>query len=303
MMLSMHWYDPFTEARQVNMKEEKHRGTGRHPAIYMLIAVLSLISCIVCGQTYGNDRSGTREGFAWPGGKKMALSLTFDDARLSQIDTGIPLLDKYGVKATFYVSPGSMMKRSEKWKRAALTGHEVGNHSILHPCSGNFTWSRERALEDYTLQRMKAELDSATSLIKEVTGIAPVSFAYPCGQTFIGRGINVQSYVPLIALMFDSGRGWLNEAPNDPSYCDLAQLNASELDGKSFDEILSLIETASAGGHWLILAGHEMNVEGRQTSQLNTIEAICKYASDPANGIWIDNIRNVASYVRKIRKE
>jgi len=27
----------------------------------------------------------------------MGLSLTFDDARLSQIDNGIPLLDKYGV--------------------------------------------------------------------------------------------------------------------------------------------------------------------------------------------------------------
>ena len=30
-------------------------------------------------------------------GKKMGLSLTFDDARLTQIDKCIPLLDKYGV--------------------------------------------------------------------------------------------------------------------------------------------------------------------------------------------------------------
>ena len=39
----------------------------------------------------------------WPEGKKTALSLTFDDARLSQVDQGLPLLDAYGVKATFYV--------------------------------------------------------------------------------------------------------------------------------------------------------------------------------------------------------
>ena len=39
----------------------------------------------------------------WLEGKTAALSLTFDDARLSQVDQGLPLLDAYGVKATFYV--------------------------------------------------------------------------------------------------------------------------------------------------------------------------------------------------------
>jgi hypothetical protein len=34
-----------------------------------------------------------------------------------------------------------------------------------------------------------------------------------------------------------------------------------------------------------------------------TIEAICKYATDPSNGIWIDNIHNIASYVREKRGE
>ncbi len=233
------------------------------------------------GQYYGGNTSETDHKFPWPEGKKMALSLTFDDARLSQIDTGIPLLDKYGVKATFYISPGSLLKRTEGWKQAVVNGHDIGNHSVYHPCSGNFAWSREKALEEYSLQKMRTELDSASRFINEMLGVKPVSFAYPCGQTFIGRGAGAQSYVPLVASMFESGRGWLNEAPNDPWFCDLAQMNASELDGKSFEQILTLIETAKANGHWLILAGHEMNDEGRQTSLLKTIEALCKYAADP----------------------
>ena len=249
----------------------------------------AIISQILCGK------------FPWPEGKKMALSLTFDDARLSQIDTGIPLLDKYGVKATFYISPGSLLQRTDGWKKAVNNGHDIGNHSVYHPCSGNFAWSRNKALEEYSLQKMRNELDSANRFIKEMLGIEPVSFAYPCGQTFIGRGINVQSYVPLIASMFESGRGWLNEAPNDPYFCDLAQLNGTELDGKSFEQVLKLIETAKASGHWLVLAGHEMNDEGRQTSLLKTIEALCKYAMDPANGIWIDNVHNIASFVEQKR--
>ncbi len=245
--------------------------------------------------------SGMDNSFSWPEGKKVAISLTFDDARLSQIDTGIPLLDKYGIKATFYISPGSMVQRTEGWKKAVLNGHDIGNHSVYHPCSGNFAWSRNKALEEYTPEKMKSELDSANRIITEVLGTTPVSFAYPCGQTFTGRSITTRSYVPLIASMFESGRGWLNEAPNDPSFCDMAQLNASELDGKSFDQVIKMIEAAKAAGGWLILAGHEMNVEGYQTSRLETIEAICKYASDPANGIWIDNIHNVAAWVKKER--
>lgn len=253
------------------------------------------------GQNYGTRPVNIEKKFTWPEGKKMAISLTFDDARLSQIDTGIPLLDKYGVKATFYISPGSMLQRREGWKKAVLNGHDIGNHSVYHPCSGNFAWSRNKALEEYTPDKMRSELDSANKIITEVLGKTPVSFAYPCGQSFTGRSISTRSYVPLIASMFESGRGWLNEAPNDPSFCDMAQLNASELDGKSFDQVLKMIEAAKAEGGWLILAGHEMNAEGYQTSRLETIDAICRYASDPANGIWIDNIHNVTEWVKKER--
>ena len=51
---------------------------------------------------FGTRRLNMSNDF-WLEGKTAALSLTFDDARLSQVDQGLPLLDAYGVKATFYV--------------------------------------------------------------------------------------------------------------------------------------------------------------------------------------------------------
>jgi len=269
----------------------------------LLMLFLPLITAISSGQSYDKDSKQKTSSFAWPEGKKMAISLTFDDARLSQIDKGIPLLDKYGMTATFYVSPNNMIQRTDGWKKAAKTGHDIGNHSLVHPCSGNFNWSRSRALEDYSLNSMREELDSASRTIKQLLGVDPVSFAYPCGQKFTGKGVNTRSYVPVVASMFESGRGWLDESANDPSYVDFAQLTGIELDGKTFEQVLKIIETAKASGQWLVLAGHEMDVEGVQTSRLETIEAICKYASDPANGIWLDNVHNVAKYVREKRSE
>src|SRR5690349_123426 len=66
--------------------------------------------------------------FKWPHGKRAAVSLSFDDARLSQVDTGLALLKKHGVKVTFFVESGNLEKRLNGWKQAVLDGHEIGNH-------------------------------------------------------------------------------------------------------------------------------------------------------------------------------
>ncbi len=231
----------------------------------------------------------------------MALSLSFDDARQSQIDNGIPLFDKYDVKVTFYVSTYNLKPKLEAWRRAAKNGHDIGNHSLVHPCTGNFLSFRQEALEYYTLTGMNSELDSANKTIKEMLGVVPVSFGYPCGQKFVGRGTSTRSYVPLISAMFESGRGWRDEGPNDPGYCDMAQLTGMELDGRSFGEIKKLIDYAKSHGFWLVLAGHEINTSGSATSLTSTLDSILKYATDPSNGIWIDNVHNIASYINSRR--
>lgn len=250
---------------------------------------------------FGSAAFSQQQSFPWPEGKKMALSLSFDDARATNTSLGIPLLNEYGVKATFFVLPNSLKRDLEGWQKAVAAGHEMGNHSIQHPCSGNFVWSRERALENYTLDRMKAELLQANKEIEELLGVRPTVYAYPCGQTFVGKGIYAQSFVPLISEMFLAGRSWMDEAPSDPFYADMAQLTGMEMDNKDFEEILPLIESARKNGQWLVLAGHETADSGNQTTYLSMLRKLSEYATDPANGIWIAPIGTVAKYVLDIR--
>jgi len=93
--------------------------------IVILTIVFSLFIKIICAQSYETNAIQEKNDYQWPEGKRMGLTLSFDDARLSQIDNDIALSDKYGVEATFY------------------------------------GWPKERALENYTLTRMNAELDSS----------------------------------------------------------------------------------------------------------------------------------------------
>lgn len=270
-------------------------------------ACLSIVCCCLMlaltgcsfSEGKGAERSALEAGrnVQWPAGKRAAISLTFDDARSSQIDRGLPILDEYGVKATFYVSLDPMEKRLDAWKQALANGHEIGNHSLTHPCSGNFPFSRDKALENYTLDQMHAELRQANESIERLVGVRAVSFAYPCGQKFVGRGRDLKSYIPLVAEEFLTGRGWMDEWANDPAFCDMAQLMAMELDGKDFEQVKQIIDRTLANGGWLIFCSHDVGDGGRQVTLASTLRALCEYSQDPANGVWLTNVETVAKHI------
>lgn len=266
---------------------------------------LSFLTCVLFANfVTGQDTTERVKPITWPDGRQVAVSLSFDDARLSQVDAGIPMLDEYGVKATFYLNPAPMRERLEGWKKAVAAGHEIGNHSTTHPCSGNYFWvGKGNELENFSMDNMRKNLLECNKILKDELGVNATAFAYPCGQKFIGRGKNMKSYVPLIAELFQSGRGWFEEMNNDPMFCDYAQLAGREMDGKTFEEIQTLISGAKAHGDWLVLAGHEMGEEGMQTTRISTLRKLIEYAKDPANGIWLAPVGEVQQYVKKQRGE
>jgi peptidoglycan-N-acetylglucosamine deacetylase len=261
-------------------------------------------SLLSVGGRAWDDRSmpsrQTPTAFAWPDGKRAAISLSFDDARESQLDAGLPVLAETNTKVTFYLTASNVRRRAADWRKAAAAGHELGNHSMTHPCSGNFAWSRDRALEDFTLDQIRSELNAANRAIEDATGVRPVTFAYPCGQTFVGRGGRVASYVPLVSDTFLAGRLWLGEAPNDPAFVDLAQVLGYPMDDVDFSELEPVVSDAIARGQWLVLAGHDIGVEpGRQVTRVATLRSFAEYARAPRRGVWVDTIANVAAYIKR----
>lgn len=236
--------------------------------------------------------------FVWPHGKRAAVSLSFDDARVSQVDAGLPILDKHGVKATFYLSPSRTHERLNAWQRALANGHELGNHTMTHPCSANFLWSRENALEDYTLERMERELLDANAFIEQTFGVKPSTYAYCCGQKFVGRGTHLQSYVPLIARHFVVGRGFRDETPNDPVVCDLAQASGVDSDNTPFETLRAWVDRAVEERGWVIFVSHEIDDLPRLAMQADVLDAVCAYCAGPANGVWVDTVTAIGAYVR-----
>jgi peptidoglycan/xylan/chitin deacetylase (PgdA/CDA1 family) len=238
--------------------------------------------------------------FAWPDGRRAAVSLSWDDARVSQVDIGIPILDVYDIRGTFYVIPHRVEERLELWRAAVARGHEIGNHTVNHPSGGNFTWQRpEYMLESYTLEHIQREIDEADRRILELLAIRPTTFAYCAGQTFVGRGLEVKSFVPLIARRFIIGRTYFLPTYNHPTRCDRAQINGIGIDNLNFDQVRAFLDAAVAGGGWIVLVGHDI---GNPSDRLNTSAEVLKRVCEHLKGrpeIWVDTVAAVGAHFNR----
>jgi peptidoglycan/xylan/chitin deacetylase (PgdA/CDA1 family) len=239
----------------------------------------------------------------WPAGAPAAVSFSFDDARLTQIDRGMEVLARHGARATFYVSPPRVEERLAGWREALRAGHEIGNHSLTHPCSGNFAFAHHNALEEMTLAGMEAELDEASRRIGELLAVRPRTFAYPCGNTFVGRGSETRSYVPLVARRFLAGRGYLNGETNDPLRCDLSQLVSVGLDRAPASYVTGLLDNALERGAWLIFTGHDIGAgdEVPLTVDIALLETALREAK--ARGLWLVPVAEAAGHVDRVRPD
>lgn len=125
----------------------------------------------------------------WPDGHQAAIVLTYDDALPSHLDVAIPQLDKAGLKGTFFLSAIFDQKLVPGWRAAAARGHELGNHTVLHPCArGTFKMPDHQNAESYQVGDMLTEIRIQNTLLHAIDGQVSRTFAMPCGQRLVADG-------------------------------------------------------------------------------------------------------------------
>jgi len=244
--------------------------------------------------------------FMWPKKFKSAISLTFDDGLKSQLKRAVPMLDKYDFRATFYVVPrGNYVETLKPWREAAEQGHEIGNHTLTHPCSCNYSGDpRGRCLENMSLEDVRADIMEAHRRIREVIPEGSRTFAYPCYETNVGRGISKRSYVPVVAEIFLAARclGRLGLS-NSPVACDLHFLWSWHIDRMRFEEMNGLAMRATSEGRWAIYTFHGVD-EGHLSVSAYDLERFLGFLYDHRDVMWVAPVSEVAEYIiREIHKQ
>ncbi len=120
----------------------------------------------------------------WPGHKKATIVLTYDDALISQLDSAVPQLKRAGFRATFFVTSDMDYITMPRWRKLALEGFELGNHTVFHPC----TPSPDNPVSSaaYSQTQMINEIDLMNRFLWTLDGNTMRPYAYPCAETLAG---------------------------------------------------------------------------------------------------------------------
>ena len=123
----------------------------------------------------------------WPKGKIAAVVLTYDDALRSQLDVAIPQLDAARFKGTFFldgdITPADMLR----WRKIQRNGHELGNHSLFHPCPRSMLPDRKNYFTDnYDADRILGEIAAMNNVLFGIDGANLRTYSVPCSQMLVG---------------------------------------------------------------------------------------------------------------------
>jgi len=212
--------------------------------------------------------------FVWPDGAKSAVCLTYDDGLDCHLDVAVPQLDEFSFKGSFYCTGNSpsLYKRMDEWRQIVLSGHELGNHTLFHPCdqSRHDFVRDEFDLNTYSLGRLYQELETANTLLKAVDGMEKRTYAYTCGNFIASSGID---FSDSIRHMFTSARGGNPVIPDDMAGFNIYKTPSWGVSDPSTKELIAYVEQAREKGTIAIFMFHSvgggyLNVGAREHREL-----------------------------------
>lgn len=110
--------------------------------------------------------------------------LTFDDGPSANTEKVLDILDRYGVKATFFVVGEACEENEEILKKIVEAGHTLGMHS----------WSHKYAELYESVESFGADLKRQRDFLYEVTGVKSKVYRFPGGSSNKVSQIGMQEF-------------------------------------------------------------------------------------------------------------
>ena len=246
--------------------------------------------------------------FKWPNDTLAAVCLTYDDGIDVHLDNAVPDLDAVKLKGTFFI-PGnatSFYNRMEEWRAAAANGHEIGNHTLFHPCLKipEYTNEREwlenpdRMLENYTVPRIVDELKLANTLLYAVDGKKERTYAYTCYDTVAGGKTYINDIRPLVL----AGRIGGDRIVPDMKSLDLHKI-PSLVSGEetTADNLISVIEKAADAGTMAVITFHGVGGAYINTNR-DVHHELLAYLDSNRKRLWIATFLEIVKHIKTERK-
>ena len=232
--------------------------------------------------------------------KKCAVVLTYDDGLNIDLTNVIPALDSLGLKGTFYISDyfDGLNVQINGWRKAAAEGHELGNHTIWHPCDGSLPGRSfvkpDYDLHTYTVNRMDNEILEMNNILKAIDGKDERTFAFPCGD----MKIHDSAYLDYMKYKFVAARGV------KPEMLPINKVNLNNVgcymeNGASADEMIALVKKAMQTHTLVVFLFHGVGGEHNLNVSLQAHSRLLHFLKQNEKDIWIAPMIDVAKFIKK----
>ena len=116
---------------------------------------------------------------------EKAVYLTFDDGPIPEVTPWVlDLLDKHGIKATFFMVGDNIRKHPEEFRMVVERGHRIGNHTFNH--IRGFEYSAKNYLGNAEQAQIFMEMGGDINCNVE-KALYPLLFRPPHGHMFAGQ--------------------------------------------------------------------------------------------------------------------
>jgi peptidoglycan/xylan/chitin deacetylase (PgdA/CDA1 family) len=232
-------------------------------------------------------------------GKKSAVVITYDDAIDQHLDNAIPVLDSLGLKATFYVTAfsQSMQNRLNEWKKLVAKGHELGNHTLYHPCIGGKgrEWVKpEYDMNNYTVKRMVDETRMTNLFLQALDGKTKRTFAFTCGDMKIGDS----SFIYAMKNDFVAARAVRNQM-HKINEIDLLNVDCYMVNGETGVQMIEWVKQAVETNSLLVILFHGVGGGNALNVSIPAHREFLQYLKKNEKDIWIAPMLDVAEYIKK----
>lgn len=235
-----------------------------------------------------------------PRPSRCIVSLTYDDALPCHFESVAPFLEEHGLRGTFYVPCGpSFFAQVESWREVATQGHELGNHTLFHPCHDQSWLDDAYNLRHYTARRWTDEIRLANDILALVDGRSVRSFGNTCHHDVIGSGKTAATVGALAPAHFVAARGERTQKAVDLKKINWFNLGTRAADGATFEELRAEITGMNRLGGWLILTMHGV---GPRDHSLHIDEdehaRLVEWLATQQETIWTAPVRVVAEALK-----
>ena len=254
-----------------------------------LILSLLLITIAFAGQS--------QFGAPWRG-KKAAIVITYDDAINEHLDNAIPVLDSLGIKATFYITAfsTSMQNRMADWKQLPESGHELGNHTLFHPCVGGpgRDWvSKQNDLRGFSVKRMENEVGMTNVFLHALDGKTKRTFAFTCGD----MKVDDSSFIDGMKKDFVAARAVRNEM-HKISEVDLYNVDCYMVNNHSFEQMKEWVDQAIRTNSLLVILFHGVGGGNSLDVSLENHRKILSYIKQQEKDLMIATMLETAEHIK-----